>query len=599
MFRNMSIAKKLMLVIYSYLLVMFILLSVIAFAVIDATVKSEMRESSLNNVIHANLLIEKEQQYLYGIAKYYSISPEVQDLLVMSNAGLHTEGMTDELISVSKARMYVLGLALYNINGDVVDYMSIDNSSGPVNQSNTQYERPFTRLINEKRTFEWEFIDQGDTVYLKMDNSPKLCLWYVIKSTNTMRPIGALAISIDTRKLLTAENIFNDLYNNIIILDTNGRIVYSKNESLRAMSEESQSQLLLRIKKYNKTGSFVFDSDKAQYLVAYGKLANSNLITYILLPYTLFSWNARTMICYVLVCIILASLMLPIGFLIRGMISKPLNILICSMEKFRNGNRSVQVPFKYRDEIGRLGMIFNQVLSENNALIEKTYILKIKEQEAELTSMQAQINPHFLYNMINHMQWMALRNGQEEIADIAYSIGQVFRMSLNRGNGMITVMKECEIIQYYIELQEKRFENRLTFELDVEPAAFNAIIPKLIIQPIIENSILHGVNDSTGAVHIMVTIRLIQNSTRLEIIVQDDGVGIPPEVLDLLPDRLSEGHTSTSSSGFALKNISDRLRLTYNNNYVFDIKSVPGSFTSSRIVVDYHTEMPATQNMPK
>ncbi len=162
MFRNMSIAKKLMLVIYSYLLVMFILLSVIAFAVIDATVKSEMRESSLNNVIHANLLIEKEQQYLYGIAKYYSISPEVQDLLVMSNAGLHTEGMTDELISVSKARMYVLGLALYNINGDVVDYMSIDNSSGPVNQSNTQYERPFTRLINEKRTFEWEFIDQGD-----------------------------------------------------------------------------------------------------------------------------------------------------------------------------------------------------------------------------------------------------------------------------------------------------------------------------------------------------------------------------------------------------------------------------------------------------
>ena len=116
MFHNMSIAKKLMLVIYSYLLVMFILLSVIAFAVIDATVKSEMRESSLNNVIHANLLIEKEQQYLYGIAKYYSISPEVQDLLVMSNAGLHTEGMTDELISVSKARMYVLGLALYNIN---------------------------------------------------------------------------------------------------------------------------------------------------------------------------------------------------------------------------------------------------------------------------------------------------------------------------------------------------------------------------------------------------------------------------------------------------------------------------------------------------
>ena len=87
MFHNMSIAKKLMLIIYSYLLVMFILLSAITFAVINAAVKSEMRESALNNVIHANLLIEKEQQYLYGIAKYYSISPEVQDLLVMSNAG--------------------------------------------------------------------------------------------------------------------------------------------------------------------------------------------------------------------------------------------------------------------------------------------------------------------------------------------------------------------------------------------------------------------------------------------------------------------------------------------------------------------------------
>ncbi len=190
------------------------------------------------------------------MAAYYGITPEIQRILAQSNQHLDPGGLTNELFAVSEARMYVLNLALYNLEGDCVDYMSIDDSFGPVNQLLLPGERPFDRLLAGQRTFEWEFIDSNETLLFERDNSPKMCLWYVIKSTTSMKPIGVLAISIDTRKLLTADNLTNEMYNNAVILDSNARTLFVKGTSRSMLNTDMASQLLGTYSPINPRAAF-------------------------------------------------------------------------------------------------------------------------------------------------------------------------------------------------------------------------------------------------------------------------------------------------------------------------------------------------------
>ena len=254
-----------------------------------------------------------------------------------------------------------------------------------------------------------------------------------------------------------------------------------------------------------------------------------------------------------------------------------------SMERFRAGDRDVQLAFKYHDEIGRIGSVFDAMVTENKQLIEKTYLLTIRTQAAELAKLQAQINPHFIYNTLNTLQWTAIDNGNEEIAEMAYAIGQVFRLSLNHGNDFITVMEERELLYFYLSLQEKRFTGRLSHTLSFSDELLQVSIPKLLIQPLVENASVHGIRDANSHIDIMVAVTQ-ETPGRLHIVVEDNGVGIPAERLVLLPDKLPETEKGVSGSHFALKNIAKRLSLYYGSSYLFHIASTEGQGT--RITID-------------
>jgi len=156
-------------------------------------------------------------------------------------------------------------------------------------------------------------------------------------------------------------------------------------------------------------------------------------------------------------------------------------------------------------------------------------------------------------------------------------MGQVFRLSLNRGNNTVTIKDEKALIEFYLRLQKMRYQDRLESSLDFSEDVLNLCIPKLIIQPLVENCIVHGAEDNSETVHILVSVR-VNNENMLEINVTDDGSGIPEDILPLLPDKLYYSETS-SSSRFALKNISERLKLSYGQKYSFKISSKPGNGT--------------------
>ncbi|MDO5377227.1 MAG: sensor histidine kinase, partial [Clostridia bacterium] len=269
-------------------------------------------------------------------------------------------------------------------------------------------------------------------------------------------------------------------------------------------------------------------------------------------------------------------------------LSKPLQHILCSMSEYGKGNRNARVHLRYHDEIGRLGAMFNSMVESNNRLIDEQYLLTIRKQEAELTALSVQINPHFIYNTLNMIQWAALDSGIEDVAQMAYYTGQIFRLTLSNGRSFISLAQEINLLACYFQIQQMRFKDRIAYELACSPELSDLKIPKLMIQPLVENCITHGVDAEHPHIDIRVHI-CASGAGRLAISVSDNGIGIPPETLALLPDQTESAGTRCFGSRYALKNIHQRLRLFYGEgNYVFSFSSRVGQGTTVLIDIPDH-----------
>jgi len=223
-------------------------------------------------------------------------------------------------------------------------------------------------------------------------------------------------------------------------------------------------------------------------------------------------------------------------------------------------------------------------------LINSNYVLKLKEKEAELAALQSQINPHFLYNVVNSIQWLALKNKDQEVADLIYSLGSIFQFTLGNKQKMSTIRQEVDLLYNYLKLQKQCYGNHFEYEISVENGLGEIFIPRLILQPLVENSIVHGVHGNESRqekIIIKVNVYLSTDHKNINLEVVDNGPGIKPEILVLLPDKLPAKEPSDISQGnrLAIKNINDRLKHTYNSQYSFTVDSIPFEKTIMKIVI--------------
>ena len=583
-FYHLSIRTKIIMLLYAVILLMVIILSCALLFIAERNARGDVLSATQKSIAYNNLIIEKEQQYLYGIAAYYAIASEVQELILQSNAGWPESRLSTELISVSQSRQYVLSIAFYNAHGENIDFFTIDGSYGPIDQDPLDRSRPFYKLINGHRTYVWEYIEKDGHAYLEHDNSPKICLWYVVKDNSTWTPIGVMSIALDSRKLFPIDSVLSKTVDNMMIIDSENETIFGRGDFVEGMSNADAAALLSQVEQYQNTGSFKVTLDGQRYYATYGKVPGTSFISFLLTEDRMFFWNMETFFvsCLIGLGLCLGSL-LPILILVSNFLTRPLNQLMTSMERFRTGDRDVQVESPYYDEIGRICSVFNAIVKENKQLIEQTYLLTIRNQAAELAKLQAQINPHFIYNTLNIIQWMAIDKGDDEIAEMTYSVGRVFRLSLSQGRDFVTIAEERELLYFFLSIQQKRFGNRLSYTLDFAEDILDVSIPKLLIQPLVENASIHGVKNASSSVHISVRVTK-EWPERIHIVVEDDGIGIAPEVLERLPNRLDEDHPGRQGSSFALKNIAKRLQLYYDGAYVFNISSKVGQGTT--IVID-------------
>ncbi len=310
------------------------------------------------------------------------------------------------------------------------------------------------------------------------------------------------------------------------------------------------------------------------------------------LPKDIFIYNI-----YVLLISCFIVILIALRFSSR--LSKPLIHLQSEMKKVEKGDFSVSINTNGKDEVAELGKSFVKMVKRLQTLIQEMYNIQnskhqaeLKQKEAEMAALQAQINPHFLYNTLETIRMVALVNQDRKAATMIKLLSNLFRYNIKKGSNMVCVREELEHVKTYLQLQKLRFNDKFDVILEFDEEILDYKIVKLILQPIVENAIYHGIEpkEEKG----ILFIRGYQENKLIKFVVEDNGVGIEKEKLDKIQSHLLYTELDGEKRSIGLNNISDRIRLYFNIEEGVQIESKKGVGTKvilSMRISDNHSDI--------
>ena len=280
------------------------------------------------------------------------------------------------------------------------------------------------------------------------------------------------------------------------------------------------------------------------------------------------------------VCIMFFAIftLVLINMFVSSRIANPIKALEKSVRKLENGENDVEISISGSYEIQHLGKAIKSLVNQMHSLMDNIVIEQESKRKSELNSLQAQINPHFLYNTLDSIVWMIENENYDGAIIMVTALARLFRISLSKGKNIITVRDELEHAKNYLTIQNIRYKNKFTYEIKAEESILECGIIKLIVQPLIENAIYHGMEFMSGDGEILVKAYR-QEDLYIDII--DNGLGMPQEVADDL--LTNEGKSKGSGSGIGLKNVNERIQLYFGTDYGLEIYSEPDEGTTIRI----------------
>ncbi|NLJ30812.1 MAG: sensor histidine kinase [Clostridiales bacterium] len=293
--------------------------------------------------------------------------------------------------------------------------------------------------------------------------------------------------------------------------------------------------------------------------------------------------------------LILCSLAFLIALLVSSSFNRRLALLAGTMNQVQNGKLLPLHARHGRDEIGRLADSYNYMIEQMHEMIKETYRNGQKLKAYELDVLQAQINPHFLYNTLDMINWFAGENMNDKIRKAVQSIATYYKLSLSSGKTKIPIKDEISHVSAYMQLQNMRYMDRLHFVVRVPEEIQDYVILKTTLQPIVENSISHGImekEDKEGTIEIRAEI----SDGDIVIAVTDDGVGMTPQ-------RIAEIEAGTivrkTGSGFGLSNVNTRLKIYYGRQYGLGYRSSPGAGTTVIVKIAAEKDKESLPNNPE
>lgn len=453
-------------------------------------------------------------------------------------------------------------LILFHFNANKEFYRISDDL-----QVNKNYE------FSDKNLLEWAKA-KGDPIWLLDIRSGKLkgiFLKRTIKDRASEKELGVVYFKVKESYLFSQiSKYLSQKVQNVSIYSDNTLLFCHNTLDTKF---EREAVRLIKDSTPDIISTIDFEGDKVYQLCKTIQPVNWKLAVYISSNILLSDLKKVLLITIILCLLTLPIWLLLINFIYRDII-KPINLLVDSMGKIEEGKTGLTVKIDRNDELGTLFKTYNKMSEKINTLINKVYKEKLVMKDAEIKALQAQINPHFLYNTLETINWKAKLNGVEDISEMVTALSSIIDANLDRNNEkMIPIKKELEYIDNYNLLIQKRFGKKIAFVKYIDDEALMYEIPKLLIQPLIENAIYHGLETKKGGgtVELVITI---EESTVL-IVIADDGIGIDDVTLNKLKESLDKNDENQyeSRTKIGIMNVHKRIRLIYGDEYGLKIFS--------------------------
>ncbi|WP_349668319.1 sensor histidine kinase [Lacrimispora sp.] len=375
----------------------------------------------------------------------------------------------------------------------------------------------------------------------------------------TLDPLGTLIVSINVDGLIngaTNTSHFND--------DT--RYILSSQENLiyNSSSIKTDHKTLFGTYFHSRYGLVNKDGDSFFYVK--GIIPEYGWDYVCLIPYGSIANSLRTSleVCLIIIAVSIGLAILMSSSLIDS-ITRHFDNLILKMERFAAGQTEIpQVSYDYSnrtDELGILHSRFDQMVDKVNQLIKTNYLNKILIKEAQLKALETQMNPHFLYNTLESINWRAKTVGAKDISSMTESLGTLLRITLDQKSKQVPLSRELELVQCYMTIQKFRYEDRLEYEISAPVNLVGCYVLKLTLQPLVENAIRYGLEENTEGCRILITAEA--DASSLIVTVRNNSSAFEEDLINKLKNREAEPH----GFGIGLLNISERMKLTYGEHY--------------------------------
>lgn len=364
----------------------------------------------------------------------------------------------------------------------------------------------------------------------------------------------------------------------IFVLDAEGNIVYHpkqqlmygglKTENIDAIMECEEDSLI--IDEGGESKLYTMSKSKRTGWTVVGAAYTSELLKN----------NEQAQMWYLLVASILLLAVIGISGIISREITKPIRSLRDSMRKVQNGQFDTHVEVITENEIGSLGRSFNLMTSEIRALMEQNVYEQKQKRKSELKALQAQINPHFLYNTLDSIIWMSEAGENDEVVEMTSALARLLRQSISNDQEEVELEKEIEYVKNYLTIQKMRYKDKLEFFIYVDPRVAHVPVIKLVLQPLVENAIYHGIKYKETKGNLKIYAKPVDG--RVEIVVADDGIGMDEDVMEHIFD---EHRKEQKRNGVGVPNVQKRLQLQYGSEYGIRYESVKGAGTKVVITI--------------
>lgn len=547
-FTRNSFKKKLYTAFFMVGIIPLIILCIYEFTFIIKNTESNIESYTKSNIEIASELIDSNVDTYTKMVSFIADNEEVQNILEKDRLrGGKSFEDTQELYKITRALMATQAkdIPLHIVNVDKKSRFSTTDYYSPIylDDRGDFYERLATN--------EGQVVTQ---IHRRVEGSESkdtvLVIGKAIVDKNSKALIGYIIADVYDSYF---DNIFSSISitkgTNIILMDSNGYIITDKinksdtgfrfnNKYLNTLEKEKGS---FNLKLKNKTYRGYFTTTKA-----------TKIKVLEIIPRYYFFYEALDNMKFLIVLGLFVILVAIVSCIeLSKRISKPIVDMTSIMKKVEGGDRSVLVSVTGEDEIGQLARSFNDMLKEINRLIDEDYKKELLLQQAEFKALKAQVNPHFLYNALGSINWMARLGEKESVIETTGALAKFFRYNVNNTEDMVYVRQEIEQINNYLTIQKQRYKDRFTIDILVEEEILELKILKLMLQPLVENAIVHGLEPKRGSGRLR-----IEGYAELNLIcfnVIDDGVGV--------------GNSNTKGEGVGIDNVDKRVKLYYGREY--------------------------------